>query len=100
MSELKNKVTSVESTVKVTSKIKESTNLEGTVDIEKDGMKQTVLTISCNLTQNTVANVQTYPTNPNNMQLFFDNQEAAEAEVEKFKKIAKEKGKGLNCFVF
>lgn len=89
-----------EENVKVTSTITESTNLNGTVDIEKDGMKQTVLTMSCNLTQNMVANIQTYPTNPDNMKLFFDNQELAEAEVEKFRKIAKEKGQGLNCFVF
>ncbi|MGG5463482.1 hypothetical protein ACQZHJ_18530 (plasmid) [Clostridium sp. B9] len=105
MAELKNSIssvvaTTVASTAKVTSTITESTNLNGTVEVEKDGMKQTVLTMSCNLTQNTVTNVQTYPTTPDNMKLFFDNQEAANAEVEKFRKIAKEKGKDLNCFVF
>ncbi|HII4428786.1 TPA: hypothetical protein ACY4RO_001152 [Clostridium perfringens] len=97
MAELKNTITSVESTAKVTSTITESTNLNGTVDIEKDGMKQTALTISCSLTQNTVANIQTYVVN---MDLFLANIQLVQAEVQKFRTKATEVGKGLNCFVF
>ncbi|MDK0734967.1 hypothetical protein P7A61_05205 [Clostridium perfringens] len=82
---------------KVTSTITESTNLNGTVDIEKDGMKQTVLTMSCSLTQNTVVNIQTYVTN---MDLFLANSQLVQAEVNKFKGKATEVGNGLNCFVF
>ncbi|EOU1111294.1 hypothetical protein AB8I94_000120 [Clostridium perfringens] len=97
MAELENKITSVESTAKVTSTITESTNLNGTVEIEKDGMKQTVLTMSCSLTQNTVANIQTYVTN---MDLFLANSQHVQAEVIKFREKASQVGKGLNCFVF
>lgn len=86
-----------EENVKVTSTITESTNLNGTVDIEKDGMKQTVLTMSCSLAQNTVVNIQTYVTN---MDLFLANSQLVQAEVNKFKAKATEVGKGLNCFVF
>ncbi|HHD2882040.1 TPA: hypothetical protein ACOTJ2_002571, partial [Clostridium perfringens] len=87
MSELKNQLTSVENTItsstaKVTSTITESTNLNGTVEVEKDGMKQTVLTMSCSLTQNTVANIQTYVTN---MDLFLANSQLVQAEVIKFR---------------
>ena len=97
MAELKNTITSVESTAKVTSTITESTNLNGTVEVEKDGMKQTVLTMSCRLTQNTVANIQTYVTN---MDLFLANSQLVQAEVIKFRDKAAQVGKGLNCFVF
>ncbi|PWX03207.1 hypothetical protein CYK75_02625 [Clostridium perfringens] len=97
MAELENKITSVESTAKVTSTITESTNLNGTVEVEKDGMKQTVLTMSCSLTQNTVANIQTYVTN---MDLFLANSQLVQAEVQKFREKATQVGKGLNCFVF
>lgn len=97
MAELENKITSVESTAKVTSTITESTNLNGTVDVEKDGMKQTVLTMSCSLAQNTVVNIQTYVTN---MDLFLANSQLVQTEVNKFKEKATEVGKGLNCFVF
>ncbi|MDC4244856.1 hypothetical protein, partial [Clostridium perfringens] len=82
---------------KVTSTIIESTNLNGTVEVEKDGMKQTVLTMSCSLTQNTVANIQTYVTN---MDLFLANSQLVQAEVIKFREKAAKVGKGLNCFVF
>lgn len=82
---------------KVTSTISESTNLNGTVDIEKDGMKQTILTMSCSLAQNTVVNIQTYVTN---MDLFLANSQLVQAEVNKFKAKATEVGKDLNCFVF
>ena len=97
MAELENKITSLESTAKVTSTITESTNLNGTVEVEKDGMKQTVLTMSCSLTQNTVANIQTYVTN---MDLFLANSQLVQAEVIKFREKATEVGKSLNCFVF
>ncbi|EHK2440936.1 hypothetical protein KCL46_000959 [Clostridium perfringens] len=86
-----------EENVKVTSTITESTNLNGTVDVEKDGMKQTVLTMSCSLAQNTVVNIQTYVTN---MDLFLANSQLVQTEVNKFKEKATEVGKGLNCFVF
>ncbi|MFQ7360661.1 MAG: hypothetical protein ACLRN7_08705 [Clostridium perfringens] len=82
---------------KVTSAITESTNLNGTVDVEKEGMKQTVLTMSCSLTRNTVVNIQTYVTN---MDLFLANSQLVQAEVNKFKAKATEVGKSLNCFVF
>ena len=97
MAELENKITSVESTAKVTSTVTESTNLNGTVEVEKDGMKQTVLTMSCSLTQNTVANIQTYVTN---MDLFLANSQLVQAEVIKFREKETEVGKSLNCFVF
>ncbi|MGU8260792.1 hypothetical protein ACV3TM_15760 [Clostridium perfringens] len=86
-----------EENVKVTSTITESMNLNGTVEIEKDGMKQTVLTMSCSLTQNTVANIQTYVTN---IDLFLANSQLVQAEVLKFREKAAQVGKGLNCFVF
>ena len=86
-----------EENVKVTSTITESTNLNGTVEVEKDGMKQTVFTMSCSLTQNTVANIQTYVTN---MDLFLANSQLVQAEVLKFREKATQVGKGLNCFVF
>ena len=86
-----------EENVKVTSTITESTNLNGTVEVEKDGMKQTVLTMSCSLTQNTVANIQTYVTN---MDLFLANSQLVQTEVIKFREKASQVGKGLNCFVF
>ncbi|MDU5660526.1 MAG: hypothetical protein E6018_15115, partial [Clostridium perfringens] len=71
--------------------------LNGTVEVEKDGMKQTVLTMSCSLTQNTVANIQTYVTN---MDLFLANSQLVQTEVIKFREKASQVGKGLNCFVF
>ena len=86
-----------EENVKVTSTITESTNLNGTVEVEKDGMKQTVLTMSCSLTQNNVANIQTYVTN---MDLFLANSQLVQSEVLKFREKAAQVGKGLNCFVF
>ena len=60
-------------------------------------MKQTVLTMSCSLTQNTVANIQTYVTN---MDLFLANSQLVQTEVIKFREKASQVGKGLNCFVF
>ena len=86
-----------EENIKVTSTITESTNLNGTVEVEKDGMKQTVLTMSCSLAQNTVANIQTYVTN---MDLFLTNSQLVQAEVIKFREKATQVGKGLNCFIF
>lgn len=82
--------------VKVTSTIVETTNLNGTIEIEKDGMNQQVMTISCSLSQNSVANIQTYVTNK---QLFLENSQAVIAEVTKFRARATEVAKPLNCFV-
>ncbi|MBO3312865.1 hypothetical protein [Clostridium perfringens] len=84
------------SEAKVTSTIIETTNLNSTVDVEKDGLKQPVMTISCSLSQNSVANIQTYVTNK---QLFLENSEAIVAEVTKFRAKATEVAKPLNCFV-
>ncbi len=81
------------SEAKVTSVIIETT----TVEIEKDGLKQPVMTISCSLSQNSVANIQTYVTN---QQLFLENSQAVVAEVTKFRNKATEVAKPLNCFVF
>lgn len=82
---------------KVTSIISETTNLTGTIEIEKDGMKQQVMTISCSLSENAVANIQTYVIN---QQLFLENSQAIVAEVTKFRNKATEVAKPLNCFVF
>ncbi|MDC4243482.1 hypothetical protein, partial [Clostridium perfringens] len=82
---------------KVTSTITESTNLNGTVEVEKDGMKQTALNMSCNLIQNSVVNIQTYVVN---MDLFSANSQLVQAEVLKFRDKATQVGKSLNCFVF
>ncbi|EGT0683313.1 hypothetical protein IZT14_001705 [Clostridium perfringens] len=83
--------------VKVTSIISETTNLTGTIEIEKEGMKQQVMTISCSLSENAVANIQTYVIN---QQLFLENSQAIVAEVTKFRNKATEVAKPLNCFVF
>lgn len=93
MAEL-NQATSV---AKVTSTITESTNLNGTVEVEKDGVKQVVLNISCNLVQNSVANIQTYVTN---QPLFLENSQAVALKVQEFRTKASEVAKPLNCFVF
>lgn len=82
--------------VKVTSTIVETTNLNSNVEVEKDGVKQTVMTISCTLSQNSVANIQTYVVN---QPLFLENSEAVVAEVTKFRNKATEVAKPLNCFV-
>ena len=82
---------------KVTSIISETTNLTGTIEIEKDGLKQQVMTISCSLSENAVANIQTYVIN---QQLFLENSQAIVAEVTKFRNKATEVAKPLNCFVF
>lgn len=97
MTELENKITPVESAGKITSTITKSTNLNGTVDIEKDGMQQQIMTMSCILTENSVANLQTYVTNKD---LFMENSTLVVAEVQKFREKAIEVGKSLNCFVF
>ncbi|MGU9138567.1 hypothetical protein ACV3XK_02185 [Clostridium perfringens] len=83
--------------VKVTSIISETINLTGTIEIEKEGMKQQVMTISCSLSENAVANIQTYVIN---QQLFLENSQAIVAEVTKFRNKATEVAKPLNCFVF
>ncbi|EOU2123253.1 TPA: hypothetical protein I9063_003311 [Clostridium perfringens] len=85
------------SEAKVTSTIIETTNLNSTVEVEKDGLKQPVMTINCSLSQNSVANIQTYVTN---QQLFLENSQAVVAEVTKFRNKATEVAKPLNCFVF
>ncbi|HFE9684225.1 TPA: hypothetical protein ACGA31_002736 [Clostridium perfringens] len=82
--------------VKVTSTIIETTNLNSNVEVEKDGVKQTVMTISCTLSQNSVANIQTYVVN---QPLFLENSQAVVAEVTKFRAKATEVAKPLNCFV-
>lgn len=82
--------------VKVTSIISETTNLTGTIEIEKEGMKQQVMTISCSLSENAVANIQTYVVN---QPLFLENSQAVVAEVTKFRAKATEVAKPLNCFV-
>ncbi|RUR35131.1 hypothetical protein ELS18_13980 [Clostridium perfringens] len=82
--------------VKVTSIISETTNLTGTIEIEKEGMKQQVMTISCSLSQNAVANVQPYVID---QKLFLENSAAIMQEVTKFKTRATEVAKPLNCFV-
>lgn len=81
----------------VTSTILETTNLNSTIEVEKDGLKQLVMTISCSLAKNSVANIQTYVSNE---QLFLENSEAIGVEVSKFKNKATEIAKPLNCFVF
>ncbi|HFD2036170.1 TPA: hypothetical protein ACF2DS_002911 [Clostridium perfringens] len=102
MSELKNQLTSVENTItsstaKVTSEINETTNLNGVVNIEVNGIKKQVMNISCILTENSVANIQTFVTD---MDLFQSNSQEVVKEVQKFRDKATQVGKGLNCFVF
>ncbi len=82
--------------VKVTSTIIETTNLNATIEVEKEGMKQQVMTISCSLSQNSVANVQPYVID---QKLFLENSAAIMQEVTKFKTRATEVAKPLNCFV-
>lgn len=81
----------------VTSEINETTNLNGTVNVEVNGMKQQVMSMSCVLTEDSVANIQTYVTN---MDLFQQNSQLVAAEVQKFRIKATDVAKGLNCFVF
>lgn len=83
--------------VKIKSTITESTNLAGTVYVTVNGAEQPIMNMSCSLTQNSVANIQTYVTN---MDAFLTNSVLVTAEVEKFRAKASEVGKGLNCFVF
>lgn len=83
--------------VKVTSTISETTNLNGVVEVEKDGMKQQVMNMNCSLKENGVANIQTYVTNQD---LFLANSTLVAAEVEKFRAKAVSVAKGLKCFVF
>ena len=83
--------------VKVTSTISETTNLNGVVEVEKDGMKQQVMNMNCSLVENGVANIQTYVINK---ELFLANSTLVAAEVQKFRTKANEVAKGLNCFVF
>lgn len=85
-----------EENVKVTSTIIETTNLNSNVEVEKEGVKQTVMTISCTLSQNSVANIQTYVVN---QPLFLENSEVVVAEVTKFRNKATEVAKTLNCFI-
>ena len=87
----------MENEVKVTSTITETTNLNGVVEVEKDGMKQQVMNMNCSLKENDVANIQTYVIN---MDLFKSNSTLVAAEVQKFRTKATEVAKGLNCFVF
>lgn len=82
--------------VKVTSSITETTNLNATIEVEKEGMKQQVMTISCSLAQNSVANVQPYVID---QKTFLENSAAIMQEVTKFKTRATEVAKPLNCFV-
>lgn len=82
---------------KITSDIVENTTLNGTINAEVNGMQQQVMTMSCILTENSVANLQTYITNKD---LFMANSQLVAAEVQKFRTKAIEVGKGLNCFVF
>lgn len=83
--------------IKVISTITETTNLNGVVEVEKDGMKQQVMNMNCSLKENDVANIQTYVIN---MELFKANSTLVAAEVQKFRTKATEVAKGLNCFVF
>lgn len=85
------------SITKVTSDINETTNLNGTVSIEVNGMQQQVLSMSCQLAENSVANIQTYV---QNQELFLANSQEVAAEVQKFRTKATEVGKALNCFLF
>ncbi|MGL6186085.1 MAG: hypothetical protein ACRC1T_11980 [Clostridium chrysemydis] len=77
--------------------INETTNLNGTVNIEVNGMEQQVLNMSCQLAENSVANIQTYVTN---QELFLANSQEVATEVQKFRERATEVGKALKCFVF
>ncbi|MDT7917828.1 hypothetical protein [Clostridium perfringens] len=97
MVELKNQVTSITSTPKVTSEINETTNLNGVVNIEVNGIKKQVMSMSCILTENSVANIQTFVTD---MDLFQSNSQEVVKEVQKFRDKATQVGRGLNCFVF
>lgn len=83
--------------VKVTSTISKTTNLNGTIEVEKDGMKQQVMSMNCSLVENGVANIQTYV---NDMNLFTANSTLISAEVQKFRTKANEVAKDLKCFVF
>ena len=87
----------MENEIKVTSTITETTNLNGVVEVEKDGMKQQVMNMNCSLKENDVSNIQTYVIN---MELFKANSTLVAAEVQKFRTKATEVAKGLNCFVF
>ena len=87
----------MENEVKVTSVVSETTNLNGVVEVEKDGMKQQVLNMNCSLKENGVANIQTYVTN---QELFLANSTLVAAEVQKFRTKSTEVAKGLKCFVF
>lgn len=87
----------MENAIKVTSTINETTNLNGVIEIEKDGMKQQVMNMSCCLVENEVANLQTYVINKD---LFLANSALIATEVQKFRTKVTEVAKGLNCFVF
>ena len=86
-----------ETITKVTSNIEETTNLNGVINVEANGMNQQVMTMQCNLGENNVANIQTYVTN---QELFLANSQKVADEVQKFRTKATEVAKGLNCFVF
>ncbi|MBM7835956.1 hypothetical protein [Clostridium sardiniense] len=83
--------------IKVTSTVSETTNLNGAVEIETNGMKQQIMNMNCSLVENGVANIQTYVID---MNLFKANSSLVAAEVQKFRAKANEVAKGLNCFVF
>lgn len=83
--------------VKIKSTITESTNLAGAVYVTKNGSEQPIMNMNCSLSQNSVANIQTYVTN---MDAFLTNSALVTSEVEKFRAKAIEVGKGLNCFIF
>lgn len=82
---------------KITSNIMETTNLNGTINAEVNGMQQQVMTMSCVLTEKSVANIQTFVSNQD---LFLNNVEAVKAEVDKFKAKATEVANGLNSYIF
>ncbi len=83
--------------VKVTSVIDKSLTLNGDVIINKDGVNQTILTMSCALKENQVVNIATYVVN---QELFLENSKDIVVEVEKFKAQVKEESSKMNCFVF
>lgn len=86
-----------ENITKVTSELTKTTNLNGLIEIEVNGVNQQVMSMSCSLKENSVANITTYVTN---QQLFLANSQAVATEVQKFRTQATEDGKTLNCFVF
>ena len=87
----------MENEAKVISKIEKSLTLTGNIEIERDGIKQSVLNMNCSLKENEVSNIQTYVINQD---LFLANSQAIVSEVQKFRAKATEEGSKLKCFVF